>query len=508
MDNKTLLVRCITLLYRENQLQLPETSKELVRKFLENLRLTDSATIASAEKNELMKLKDLCIRMCELPESERIDQVDFVQKLRTICEDDRVFDAIEINIIREMEPAQILSAISQLRREVGSYFKEAEAVKLVREASTTVSFGRDKITNFSRFIGELIDKLEPYSHDSEQKISGLVGYVDIGDTGSLEGAIEEAQKLRNGENAYRTGWQGLNAMLQGGLRPAEEVVCGALQHQFKTGANLTYCRQIIKYNTPKVKKVGAKPLLLRISFEDSLASNFAFLYDAIYFNRHKRMPERTPTKEEMSQVLKDELFQNGWHVKMVRINSSEWTYRDLFNLCLDLESQSYEIKVASIDYLPMLPTTGCEEGPSGHALRDLYRRVRAFFTARDALIITPHQLSTDAKQLVREGTKDFVKKLVGMGYYAGSKQIDQEVDLEIFQHIEKVTVDGQVRAYLTLQRGKHRGMPVIPDSRMYMALPFPEVGPIPDDLEGECISVRRIGNAGLNMDEGYAMEEF
>ena len=103
------------------------------------------------------------------------------------------------------------------------------------------------------------------------------------------------------------------------------------------------------------------------------------------------------------------------------------------------------------------------------------------------------------------GERDFVKKLVGGGYYAGSKQIDQEVDVEVFQHLEKV---GD-QTWLTLQRGKHRGMQVIPESHQYMALPFPERGPIPDDLEGECISVRKLQRDGIgDSDGGYQMEDY
>jgi len=123
---------------------------------------------------------------------------------------------------------------------------------------------------------------------------------------------------------------------------------------------------------------------------------------------------------------------------------------------------------------------------------------------RKITLITPHQLSTDAKQLIRDGHQDFVKLLPGKGYTSGSKQIDQECDLMIYMHIEKV---GD-RAYLTLQRDKHRGVDVIPESQMYMVLPFPEKGPILDDLGKARIDLKKVGSDIIRTDESTPFNEY
>ena len=68
--------------------------------------------------------------------------------------------------------------------------------------------------------------------------------------------------------------------------------------------------------------------------------------------------------------------------------------------------------------------------------------------------------------------------------------MDNEVDIEIFIHIEKLNG----RAYQTMQRGKHRGVNDTPDKDKYLVLPFPEDGrPILDDLNGADISCARVG---------------
>ena len=104
-------------------------------------------------------------------------------------------------------------------------------------------------------------------------------------------------------------------------------------------------------------------------------------------------------------------------------------------------------------------------------------------------VITPHQLSTEAKMLIRDGRQDFVKEIANKGYYSGSRQIDQEVDSEIYIHIEKVNG----RSYLTIQRGKHRGVGIIPDPQKYLVLPFYDIGGLRDDFGKQDSTLRKPG---------------
>lgn len=107
-----------------------------------------------------------------------------------------------------------------------------------------------------------------------------------------------------------------------------------------------------------------------------------------------------------------------------------------------------------------------------------YRVASILDNKRGILLITPHQLSSDAMRLIRQGVNDFVKGLPDRNYYAGSTQISHEVDAEIFIHIEKI--NGV--SWLTCQRGKYRSPKVVDDKDKYIALPFnPEYG-LQDDL--------------------------
>lgn len=108
---------------------------------------------------------------------------------------------------------------------------------------------------------------------------------------------------------------------------------------------------------------------------------------------------------------------------------------------------------------------------------------------RKITFITPHQLSTEAKQLVRDGSANFVKQINEKGYYSGSKQLDQEVDLELYLHL---VIDNK-ESYLTVQRGKHRTPTIIPEDHKFFVLKFPKRGPIKEDINGEDTSLRRVG---------------
>jgi hypothetical protein len=57
-----------------------------------------------------------------------------------------------------------------------------------------------------------------------------------------------------------------------------------------------------------------------------------------------------------------------------------------------------------------------------------------------------------------------------------------------------------------MRRGKHRGVPVIKEELMEAIYMFPEVGPIPDDLETHRSDLTRIGGRQVS-EKGKFVEE-
>lgn len=90
--------------------------------------------------------------------------------------------------------------------------------------------------------------------------------------------------------------------------------------------------------------------------------------------------------------------------------------------------------------------------------------------------------------LLRNGQSNFVQQIANKGYYDGCKRIDQEVDCEVYLHI----VETNGAYYLTMQRGKHRGVRT-PAVNQYVVYLFDDISGLPFDLLTEDKSRKSVG---------------
>lgn len=499
MDNRLLLVQSVTLLYRESLISgKTENSSDLVRTVLEQIKLTELNLTINHEKDILVSLKQTAMEMCNNPSDHQYEAVDLLDRLRMNCgSDDKLYDSLVRGIEPELAEASIKKSVINLRKSINGHFKDQKIREILNKASYTFNQQRETIKNVNQFIGELCGTLEPFQLDSSSKDPAIISDVDTSNLKDITNVFTTIKDEADGTSILKTGWQGFNRLLDGGFRRNEQWVFGALQHNYKTGFSLTLFKQIALYNVPQLTDPKKKPLLLRISFEDALTLNFQFLYQSLKENETgEKANIYDISDEEMAEYVQKALAVNGYHTRFMHVNPSLWTYRDICNKIIELESEGYEVHMCMVDYLLKLPTTGCDQGPMGHDIRNMFERIHNFMAARNILFITPHQLSPDAKMMVRAGQLDFVKGLVGGGYYSGSKQLDQVVDGEVFFHIEKVNG----KSYLTIQRGKHRKIEQTPQENLYMVLEFGEVG-IPDDLNKKDTTRRKPGGGFINSGE-------
>ena len=288
-------------------------------------------------------------------------------------------------------------------------------------------------------------------------------------------------------------------MIGGKFRLGEQWGLYGLQHNYKTGFSLTIFKQICMYNTPVLKDPKKKPLLLRISFEDSLVLNFQYLYKNMWENETGKVLSKKDLAEMdigvMTEYVTNKLSATGFHVKLLFVNPSDWTYKDICNLVLKYEAEGYEVQMVMVDYLTKISKEGCTQGATGQDVRNLFERIKAFMASKGILFITPHQLSTEAKGLMRDGYNDFVKRLPGGGYTADSKQIDQVIDGELFFHIERLK--GKNEAYFTVQGGKLRRIEQVDEDDKYRVYKFVRKGVILDDLNKPDSSMLKVGGTPL-----------
>lgn len=509
MDARTILSKIIALIYRTRLLGELEND-DLTKTVLGTIE-TDSPDFNFLGKNSVKSFKDLCMSLLE--ETDPIPKEVLIPQVSIVLENDpKLLKVVKDSIEQEYDDSSSKRIITNITKTLNNYYREQLAVGILSKLSYNLKFNRNKIGNFGDYLQNAISELEPLTTVvSSMKDPAVVNELDFENSESVEKVFNEVKNLNNNKSVYKTGWQGLNRMTQGGIRRGEFVTMGALQHKYKTGSTLSMFMQIALHNQPVVtpEEAGKKPLLLRISFEDSLTNNVQFMYQylkAVDGEMLKPKDFEYLDSKDMTQYVMKKLTATGFHVKMMRVDPSQWTYSSIFNKILEYEAQGYCVHLLMVDYLLMIPTTGCVQGATGADKRDLIRRVRNFCSARAVAFLTPLQLSTEAKQLTRNGVPNhmFLKEIAEKGYYDGCRTVDQEIDLELYVHL----FSHKGKKLLQFQRGKHRLPTVIPDEDLNFMLQFPGLNiPVLEDINGEDSSFTRLPTGGDSSSNSGLLDE-
>lgn len=496
MDTRTVLAKIITLIYKTRLLDNVDYDN-LIKTVLDTIK-TDLPEFNFLGNNVVKNFKEMCLNL--LNEKEHIPKEVLIPQLSIMLENDqKLLSVIKDSIEPDHDETSNKRIVTNLVKNLNNYYREQLAIDILSKVSYDLKFNRTKISNFSDYLKNTISELEPLTNTiSSIKDPAIVNEVDFENPDSVTTVFEEVKSLNNNSGVYKLGWQGVNRMTQGGIRRGEFVAIEALQHKYKTGTSLSTFMQIALHNTPIVTKEEAelnkKPLLFRISFEDSLTNNLQFMYQYLKAVEGVTVSQKDfehLTAKEMSEYILKKLTVNSFYIKMIRVDPSQWSYTSIINKVIELEAQGYAVHVLMLDYLLKIPTTGCVQGPAGVDKRDLVRRMRNFCSARNIACITPVQLSTEAKQLIRNGVPEhqFVNEIAEKGYTDGCKTIDQEVDLELYVHL----FTHKRKKYLAFRRGKHRLSTVIPDEDKFCMYRFPNLNtPVLEDINGEDTSFTKL----------------
>lgn len=497
MDSKLLLVKIITLLFLESQLskKANASSRVIATAALSFVKAPDAAVLTDFSRDSLGRLLEIANWMINTPATESFDKTDLMQRVRMATEtEDYTYDALASNIQMEQTDEDMKASIKAAREFINTFINRATINSIVKDAYYQVQFKPENV-DWNHYVKDLLSRLDPFKNSQETTKNSLVECVDLSNLESLQDAFKVAVESISPEGIIKFGWQGFNRMFgeYGGARRGEMIVVGALQHNFKSGTSLEMLKSAALYNRPFMHDPTKRPMLLRISFENSAMTDLIHLYRSLVEPEiGMKIDQASINPIEAAVYVNEKLSKNGYTVKIDHYDPSEFTIFDLFDVIEKYENDGYEIHMLNIDYLAMMSTKGCKQGATGQDIRDLFRRTRNMIESKKILCVTPHQLSTDAKKLTRQGVEDFVKEIANKGYWDSCTTIDQEVDMEIYQH--KVEINGE--AYLTFQRGKHRKPGVTPAADLYTVYKFSaERGFIDDDVLGPDQSRRRVAAA-------------
>lgn len=498
MDTKLLLVKSATLLYRESQIEKnSENSSELVKSVLATIKNPEFLMDTDFGREVITYLKTTVIWMANSPKDTVFDKTDLLVRLRVnIGEDSSLYRAVEDAISPDYDEKETKKQCSKLRAELREYLQKLSVKELIKNSYKQVMFQEETI-DWRHFVSDYIEQLEPYRNlDSNiEQHHAIVDSFMLSDRKAMASIIRRGLEETRSGGVIRFGQQALNRMFgaAGGMRRGEFLVIPALQHNFKSGQTLLMMSGAARFNNPAPTDPKKKPLILRVSFENDIKNDVLWLYKDLVEKETGQLCDVTNVDDiEASNYVAERLQATGFEIAMKRIDPTDFTYHDFFELIEKYESDGYEIFMIFCDYLNMMSKKGCTQGPAGTEIRDLFRRMRNFTSRKNISFITPHQLSTEAKLLLRQGGDGFLQEIAGKGYYDSCRTIDQEVDIEIYIHIVKV--NGV--SYLCYQRGKHRKFDITPDKDLYFVYKFNEVGNIPDDINGRDQSLKKPG-AGL-----------
>ena len=492
MNKIDILITCIVLLFREREITKDGTydSRNLVKSILAVTKPKRKELLDSDFNNPETPLVDLLNRMIANPEAYD-DKLNLLGELKVIFRTNTLYyDTAHDQLAAEMTDVGMKRSVTSMVNKLTQYYKSATAIQKLNLLTYNLNNGNIK-KSVPDDILEILPELESLCNKTSTKDAGILNTVQLSSRDDMENIVKSLKATKEEGGILKTGWVQLNNMLQKGFRKGQMGIVCSLQHNYKSGFLKSVFMQVARYNQPQLKDPKKKPALVYLSFEDETIDTLEFMYTYLYYHENRRLSEneddlKNLSTEQIQDYVIKRLGTNGFEIFLVRADPSLWTYQNIFSLINQYEAQGYEVQMMILDYLAILPTTGCDNsGPAGTALRDMFRRVRNFSSSKNIAMISAHQLSTESKALIRNGIQDslFVKEVAGKGYTEGSKQIDQVVDFEIYIYKAKINK----KWHLTVNRGKHRGVGIIDDNLLYFALPFPYRAPILENINDENI---------------------
>lgn len=502
-DSKSFLVNCITLLYLESIREDAHTnSSDLVKKGLPFVRIPEVAIEGDKSKDILYNLKNTVETLVVNSPQHKYDKKAFLQRIRlNTLDDNNTYLAISDIVESEFAEEHLKRLIIQYIGEIREIIRVEELTNYLAEQYKKIKLNKGTV-DMSTYVQTVRDELDAYnSVKGQSELDSVVTRVSSSDVDKIKSTLSLAKDELSDAGSIKVGFQALARMLGSscGFRRGEFVLLAALQHNFKTGMCLILMIFAAMYNKPYMRDPKKKPLILRISAENEVQTDITTTYKFIKeWEDGIEVNVKNIDIDMASAYISEKLQSTGYTVDFIRVNPSKFTYRDLEMIVMEYEANGYEIHSIFFDYLNMINKAGCDNtGPTGSVVRDLFRRVRNFMAPKGITFVTPHQISTDAKKLMRGGASDnFILELVGKGYYDSCSTIDQEVDIEIMFHIEQ----RGLRKFLTVARGKHRKIEITPVEYLYFVLEFQKVGTLIPDINGKDTSMRHVGGLPMYTD--------
>ena len=393
-----------------------------------------------------------------------IGNPDYLYNIENILEDD-------------VDPEEAIKRILNILRDITYEQHREELKELINKSYKKMMYG-ENVLDMKHFVTTVLGQLEEFRTKIEEKTLSGINMQDINQVSEL---IAQSILLDKQEGRLNTGFQGLNFLIGGGIPRGYFVNIAALTGCYKSGMLVDLSLNIPHYNKPFLENPEKKPLILRISFENSFTQDINIIYKKLHELRfQENVDPMTIDPRQAAQTIYDYTTSNGYHFFMENHDPNSFSIYDLFSLLQKYMESGYEIHAVLCDYLSLIAdhTPGDRKDSR---ISKTFEMARNFCHPRHITFITAHQLSTEAQNMARMGYYDFSRRVSSGGWYQDCKSLHTKLDLELTQHIVKI----DDHSYLTMSRGKYRDKPAIRESDNFIVYRFEPIGGIIPDENSE-----------------------
>ncbi len=411
---------------------------------------------------------------------------------------------IYTNLQRVLHDTTAMSDDQQrsLSRKVGNVILVYKNTKLLRKMTNKMS--RARSSNLSADFQDAImaevttlctdiiqnnqDTLASFVDNSD---TTKVPKVDFSDKDNIKRALTAQQEI-SVKGLIKTGWQGLNRALAGGIPRGSSIVFNALAGTGKTLMLLKMLRWQVTLNDPPVDV--RNPTCILYSLENETPHNLKLLYNELYVNKYREVPPSTWSVDQMADFCFDEFAAHGWRLVIDRRLPTDFGYSEFVSDFNSYVKEGFTPLMVVIDYMNMMRKgSGSRESRNDLQIRELYLSVRNFTNANGCTLVSAHQLNRTAAEVARINPTNAVKRF-GIDMLSDATDPQREVDITIYQHKER---DMAGNWWLTFKLDKDRYRHNTPDNDKYFAYRFdPQLG-ILDDIHGEDMSSNNINRDAM-----------
>lgn len=409
---------------------------------------------------------------------------------------DTIGDVIKSTDSETDIPKKINGILSEL-----NYFSKKKRIKkklLAAAREIDVIDGNDSLDTYMKTT---TNDLDGETQQKDQMPAGYVGSLSTEDEESVEKVLDSTKELNSDEGCLTIPLGGLHEGLgKVDVRRGDLVCVKARSNNYKSGALLDFTKWIPMSNVPYMlptkdgKPSKKKPLILRISFENTPEQDALTLYKSMYELKHQKKIDvsKIDSKKAAKELIKD-LRVNGYEVAIVCFDPNKFDVWKLIDIMTKYELDGYEIHACICDYLEIVAKAMKNQRPDS-AIASAFEVVRNHCMPRRIAFITAHQLNTASGDVLAEvGSAAFPKKMAQAGgiYDHNCRSLIQKLDIEINLHIHK---QDDV-SYLGFGIGKLRER-LASESKKYFYYKFHTYGGIVPDKPGENNAIYSLSSVG------------